>query len=361
MFIGFGSEGNFVFSESELPLGIEIVFVPKQFGTKEKREYFEGLLQHVYPAVLTYSDEIEKTVQKDILKAYILFNKIRTEFINLLCDYEIKYIDRFLDYPELENFGSFLDGRTKVTKDLFRKLQRSDENYLLLCATGNQLMHDLLLGARVLDLDIAAFSGSAGEPVLKITSDRRAFSSNWETNWDIIFNKDKHPTDYYGVLQGCYNFDAQNYADMIAVFRSLAKQIKDKRNSPFEHLKVTYPKDLPCRDDLLDDISVIMDNYGMPKHPAMWTVSRKKGNKYALHICLSLIPQNNDTKPIVIESEIRGNGKPTEKVNWEGCRQAAAAAIGKKYGFETTGLSFDAKGRRIAPLGFERYNRWITS
>lgn len=352
--IGFDADGVFLATAQEPVMGWEIAFTPMD-GTQK---YLDGLLQYVYPKIMPVADAISGIVRegKDILRVLDVFPvDMRFPFTDAFCRYEADAVAGVLDYPALERFSSFVDGRTEILRRNLRKAKPDPESVRLLL----QSEHDSLLSLRLASVRLSAMRGSKKGPAIRITSDRRKFSADWEKKWDEIWNHDKCARDSLGALQGCLNLDVQKYGEVTKVFRMLATKITDKREAPFEHLRIQYPGEIPGRESLLADLATILSYYGMDGHPAMWTVSRKKGNKYVLNTCLSLVPLSGERgMGKVVEMDMRPGARASLRTNWEGCRQAATAVMCKRYGLPEDGLAYDGEGRRRAPVGFDRGNRW---
>lgn len=354
-FIGFDRGGRLAVTENEPFFGWEIMFAPK----RERQKYLDGLFAHIYQAALPFLDDITK-IAGDFRKLFGIC--AGSSLVRALTDYESAAAGTVLDFFDLEKFSAFLEGRIEIMNGrrrrfLARENALGGDDWRSLAI---QFAHDMALSLKVTEILVLRMEGVSRKPSLRITSDRRKFSLDWEARWNVIYNLDRHPSDWYGPLQGCLNLDVQSWKEIIPVFRALAMEVTDKRAAPFEHLKISYPDELPLREDIEADIRILLDAYGMPNHPAMWTISRKKGNKYALHICLSLAKRPDDTGPAVMELDVRENATPVNRQNREGCREVAAARISERYGFPGDGLAWDAKGRRIAPGNFEKFNRWLS-
>lgn len=352
-FLGFDPEGKLVIAETEPFFGWEIIFVPKE----GRKKYFDDLFAHVYQAGLPLFDSIAKAAgdYREIFKLCV-----QSPIVDALIDFEGAAAAQSLDFFGLEKFDAFLHGRIAALENQKRRFLDARDSFGDWRAVLCQLRHDMLLGVKIESAMIAGLERGSRKPVLKITADRRKFSLDWEANWNVIYNLDRHPTDWYGPLQGCLNLDVQAWKELAPVFRALALKVTDKRAAAFEHLKIVYPKDLPPREDIETDIRTLLDVYGMAEHPAMWTVSRKKGNKFALHICLSLAPEPDDREPVVVELDMRENAASALRPNWQGCREVAAARICEKYGFAPDGLAWDAEGKRVGLSNSEKYNKWLS-
>lgn len=374
-YLGFDEEGKFSVTSSAPFFGWEILFVPEKKNDEkqekyEKRvnDYLNLLFARVYPAVMPYMDDIAKAARKSakaglLSPIYEACCCLDDSFYDIFCGFEAEKAIEYLDFFELEKFAARIAGRIDAMDDSRERLKINEEVWHETHILSARIKHDADLAIKLYKHIRSMYEGRRRKAGICIIGNRKKFCSDWEKNWDILYNRDRHLEDWYGPMRGRLNMDVSDWEGMIAVFRMLEKKITDRRAAPFEHMKIEYPKakpdGIPLRESIEEDVTIVLSAYGMSHHPAMWTISRKRGNRYALHILLSLAPMPDDKEPLVVEMDMRVSGKPVMRANWEGCRQAAAFRIAAKYGFPVDGLSFDAEGKRIGPVNFDRYNTWV--
>ncbi len=70
---------------------------------------------------------------------------------------------------------------------------------------------------------------------------------------------------------GCVNCDEQDVRKIVPMILNMSRKVTDRRFKVVECIEIRYP-DLPCREDIIDDILLILERFGVPDQYAAYVI-----------------------------------------------------------------------------------------